>query len=92
MKRSLLMMAVALAAVGARAAELKVAEVPAQAKWVAHLDAEKLRASQVGQKLLAEIQNDAKATAQLDAIRNAVGVDLQGHQRPDARRRRREKE
>jgi hypothetical protein len=76
MKRSLLMMAVALAAVGARAAELKVAEVPAQAKWVAHLDAEKLRASQVGQKLLAEIQNDAKATAQLDAIRNAVGVDL----------------
>ncbi len=76
MKHSVLWLAVALAAVGARAAELKIAEVPAQAKWVAHLDAEKLRASQVGQKLLAEIQADAKATAQLNAVQNAVGVDL----------------
>jgi len=76
MKRGMLLVAVALAAVGARAGELKIAEVPAQAKWVAHLDAEKLRASQIGQKLLAEIQADVKITAQLDAVRNAVGVDL----------------
>jgi hypothetical protein len=76
MNRSLLLVAVALTGLGARAGELKIAEVPAQAKWFAHLDAEKLRASQVGQKLLTGIQNDAKATAQLDAVRNAVGVDL----------------
>lgn len=75
MNRSLLL-AVALAGLGARAGELKIAEIPVQAKWFAHLDAEKLRASQVGQKLLAHIQADVKATAQLDAVRNAVGVDL----------------
>jgi hypothetical protein len=76
MKRGMLMLAMALLALGARGGELKPELVPAQATWFAHLDVEKLLASQVGAKLLEEIKADVQLTAQFDAIQNTVGVDL----------------
>ena len=76
MKRGMLMLAVALLALGARGGELKLDQVPAQATWFAHLDVEKLLVSQVGTQLLAAIKADPKLTTQLDTIQNAVGVDL----------------
>jgi len=75
MKRGMLLVLM-LGALGARGGELKPEQVPAQATWFAHLNVEKLLASQVGVKVLDEIKADPKLTAQLDVIQNAVGVDL----------------
>ena len=76
MKRSLVLFAAALSMLVARGEELKMAQVPAQAHWFAHVDVARLLTSQVGTRLLDEIKADARMVAQLDAVLNNVGVDL----------------
>jgi len=76
MKRGMLVVAVALLALGAQGGALKPEQVPAQAMWFAHLNVEKLLASQVGAKILEELKADPKMSAQLDMVQNVAGVDL----------------
>ena len=77
MKRLSLALMILLAVIApAVAGPLKQADVPATAKWVAHLDVGGTQASKTGQWLLAQARKDPKFNAGIAQAQRIFGVDL----------------
>ena len=68
--------ATALSILPLSAAELDTDSIPADSRFVLHLDVERFQKGQVGTALLEIIGRDAAATQRLDALKTLSGIDL----------------
>lgn len=74
MKKLLPVLSSLLLALGATASEFDPAHVPTEARWVAHLDLDALRKTQVGAMVLGHL-NEGTANNQLNAVKAMIGID-----------------
>jgi hypothetical protein len=62
-------------ALAAGAAEFNAGQVPSQARWVAHLDVDALRKTQLGEMVMGHLKEGTPAN-QIEAVKAMFGVDL----------------